>query len=691
MEFDFQQKSTKQNLKNKRIEVIKDIEKQYSKDVVKHFKISQNQQKNEKELTEIINEYNSTCNELEKLKKMKEEILEKERQNKETLEREKLEHEHREEEKRRKNEKFELFMRDKGQEALEVIKKEAIDKTKNDQYLINVKKQTKDHQLKLAKNTVNNYKKQQEKVLKESQFNIGDYGPSETLDYKINQIYHPMSNKVDYSTTKFHNIMVIKHIINNNNDESQINQFGKNNIIGDENILIQKENNNHISAEVKENFNKNGYNTTLNIKDFGDKVLNEILRVNNHSNTKSKSLNKLNKPSKSKEKLEEKNALTYNDLKKLKAKANLEKFKEEQRQFHSKIALKNQITNVANNNNNKIVSKSNYNNNKINTNEAKKNYKNDNENENKSKNPNQVEAKKEVHNKFIPENQLEHLKNQNEDENNYNNKEKFDVFNPNIINNYCSSGILSSNFNKSENKFNNIAMTGKIDGFKNTNNFNNNNDSNFNDNENNVFQENLMQNYYEIKCNQINKYNNNNELLINENFENTNNNLNNLGKYIGNNSETAQANLNLMSFAKNTNNTENSIAKNPDRCYGIKQESILETTLKKKPDPIIRVNEKPIDNCNLNSRQVNELSDDKTQIFNKKDNDVNFNSNNGHYYNDMKKIQEDNKSLNYLNELYEDLQNEINSQEITVNKISNSKKAENNDIMEEGIKLFFII
>ena len=269
-----------------RVEQVKQLGIELSKQVVNNFKQNQKVIEIEKEYNTTINEYNQTLNELEKLKKMKEEILIKEQIQKEELEKQEREKAAKERQKQEKKKNFEKFMKSKGNQALIEQKRELQVKETTDKYHQEFKKFAKMEELKLAKKNIEKYKKLKQEAEEEPL----DYIPEQ----KINQLYHPMGNKIDYSTTKFHNIMVIKHHIKDKIDIDEEYEEEEPKIP----IIKQQK--------------------TTNIKDFGEKL--DPIR----KNLVEKEIQNKNN-----------NITTYSELKKLKNKENMQKLQQEIRRIKS--------------------------------------------------------------------------------------------------------------------------------------------------------------------------------------------------------------------------------------------------------------------------------------------------------------------------------------------------------------------
>jgi hypothetical protein len=108
---------------------------------------------------------------------------------------------------KQKKTEFDKFMNDRGKAALEHVKrtKELDKQMKEEVYKIEHKKQVKEEEIEKSHQIARNYREIQERKNEIEDFQEPD------AYYKLNQAFHNMGNKIDYSTTRFHNITVIRH------------------------------------------------------------------------------------------------------------------------------------------------------------------------------------------------------------------------------------------------------------------------------------------------------------------------------------------------------------------------------------------------------------------------------------------------------------------------------------------------
>jgi hypothetical protein len=106
-----------------------------------------------------------------------------------------------------KKTEFKNFMEYKGKEAFDYFKRqqEEKNKMKEDIQKLEAKKKTRTEQIEKAKKVAQNYREILEKQNEVEEFE------EPNVCYKVNQAFHNMGNRIDYSTTRFHNIMVLRH------------------------------------------------------------------------------------------------------------------------------------------------------------------------------------------------------------------------------------------------------------------------------------------------------------------------------------------------------------------------------------------------------------------------------------------------------------------------------------------------
>jgi hypothetical protein len=145
--------------------------------------------------------------EIEFLKKKKEDVIASFRQSEEDADKQTIMLQKYLENLEKKKRDFDKFMNEKGKAALEHVKrtKELEKKIKEEMYKIEHKKQVKLEEIQKSHQIAHNYK-----AMIEQKEDIQEVEEPNAY-YKLNQAFHNMGNKIDYSTTRFHNITVIRH------------------------------------------------------------------------------------------------------------------------------------------------------------------------------------------------------------------------------------------------------------------------------------------------------------------------------------------------------------------------------------------------------------------------------------------------------------------------------------------------
>jgi hypothetical protein len=204
----------KKFLKAQRLKTMKSLELEYSKEIVQIFRDKQEHKKNEELFLKVIELYKSKIDEIDFLKRKKDELLDSAKRNQLHKEENTKMLEAYLKDVERKRIEFDIFMKEKGKEALNYFKRKEELKAKLDEELhrFQKKKRTKALAVDEAQNVVTNYREKKEKERIENE--IGD-NPHTNIIKKIHQTFHNMGNKIDYSTTRFHNITLLQH-----NDQS---------------------------------------------------------------------------------------------------------------------------------------------------------------------------------------------------------------------------------------------------------------------------------------------------------------------------------------------------------------------------------------------------------------------------------------------------------------------------------------
>lgn len=201
----------KKYLRAQRFKTIKDLEKEYSKELINLYREKVDQNKKEKEFENVLDIYKTKLEEIEYLKNKKIEIFENIKKNQIEKEKSNLMLQEYLKEVDRKKLEFEKFMKEKGREALNFVKRneELKKKIEEELHKYESKKKVKEEAKTTSKSLVETFKEKKEKEMKEKLEN--DNFPQKNIMYKINQTFHNLGNKIDYSTTRFHNIVVVKH------------------------------------------------------------------------------------------------------------------------------------------------------------------------------------------------------------------------------------------------------------------------------------------------------------------------------------------------------------------------------------------------------------------------------------------------------------------------------------------------
>ena len=205
----------------KRIKEAKDLDKKWSKKVVEANRENEIQKKQKEEYIGAIEKCKNIIQMMEELKRSKEQYIKKQEESELEKEREnQLRYENmlKEEEKKKQ---FDIFIKKKGIEASNYIKnkKEEEDRKYEELHRCEKKKQTKYEENIKTKKVIDNYIIKKEKEINEEKLNSLNPNTMDVL-YKITNPFHNNGNKIDYSTTRFHNITIERH---DNNLKDEIN------------------------------------------------------------------------------------------------------------------------------------------------------------------------------------------------------------------------------------------------------------------------------------------------------------------------------------------------------------------------------------------------------------------------------------------------------------------------------------
>ena len=267
----------------KRIKEAKDLDKKWSKKIVEANRENELQKKQKEEYIgaiELVRSINQQIAELQRdkdiyIKKQEESEIEKEKEKQM-----KYENMIREQEKKKQ---FDLFIKKKGIEASNYIRneKEEEDRKYEELHRCEKKKQTKYEENIKTKKVIDNFLIKKEKEINEEKLNALNPNTMDVL-YKITNPFHNHGNKIDYSTTRFHNVTIERHD-NNLKDEInlKINAFERAKIEAEntKNKLNEKKNK---LKEFKKN-EKINYREQINknrAKENLEKLNNEIQKFN---------------------------------------------------------------------------------------------------------------------------------------------------------------------------------------------------------------------------------------------------------------------------------------------------------------------------------------------------------------------------------------------------------------------------
>ena len=267
----------------KRIKEAKDLDKKWSKKVVEANRENELQKKQKEEYIGAIEQFKNINQMIKELERSKEMYIKKQEESEIEKEKEKqMRYENMLKEKEKKKQ-FDIFIKQKGIEASNYIKneKEEEDRKYEELHRCEKKKQTKYEENIKTKKVIDNYIIKKEKEINEEKMNVLNPNTMDVL-YTITNPFHNNGNKIDYSTTRFHNITIERH--NNNLKEEinlKINAYEKAKIEEENTKKIINEKNNKLK-EFKKN-EKINYREQINknrAKENLEKLNNEIQQFN---------------------------------------------------------------------------------------------------------------------------------------------------------------------------------------------------------------------------------------------------------------------------------------------------------------------------------------------------------------------------------------------------------------------------
>ena len=267
----------------KRIKEAKDLDKQWSRQIAQANRENEELKKQQEEYKGAIEQYKNILQMMEDLKKSKELYLKKQAESEIESEKEKqrqYEEMLRIQEKKRN---FEIFLKQKGIEASNFLKdmQEKKNRQNEEIHRFEKKKQTKYEENLKTKKIVDNYLIKKEKEIYEEKVNAANPGTMDVL-YTITNPFHNNGNKIDYSTTRFHNVTVERHDSNlPNNLDLKINAYEKAKVEAENTKKILNDKNNKLK-EFKKNEKMNFREQIIKnrAKEGMEKLNNEIKDIN---------------------------------------------------------------------------------------------------------------------------------------------------------------------------------------------------------------------------------------------------------------------------------------------------------------------------------------------------------------------------------------------------------------------------
>ena len=226
---DISRKNQEKQNRLKRIKEAKDLDIQMSRKLVQANRENEELRKQQEEYQSAIEEFININRTIEELKKNKELYLIKQAESEIEKEKEnqrQLELLSQAEEKKRQ---FENFMKQKGIEASNYLKEKNEEKNRQHEelYRWEKKKQTKYEENIKTKKVIDNYLIKKEREMDEEKMNASNPNTMDIL-YTVTNPFHNNGNKIDYSTTRFHNVTIERHSTNLPNMlDLKINAFEK--------------------------------------------------------------------------------------------------------------------------------------------------------------------------------------------------------------------------------------------------------------------------------------------------------------------------------------------------------------------------------------------------------------------------------------------------------------------------------
>ena len=280
---DLSRKNQEKENRLKRIKEAKDLDIQWSKQIVQANRENEEIRKQQEEYKGALEEYRNIIQMMEELKRSKELYLQRQAESEIESEKEKqrqYEEMLRAQEKKRK---FEIFLKQKGIEASNYLKDMQEEKNRQHEEIhrCEKKRQTKFDEKIKTKKVIDNYLVKKEKEINEEKMNALNPGTMDVL-YTITNPFHNNGNKIDYSTTRFHNVTIERH--DNNLPDTldlKINAYEKAKVEAENTKKILAEKNNKLK-EFKKNEKINFREQIIKkrAKEGMEKLNNEIKDLN---------------------------------------------------------------------------------------------------------------------------------------------------------------------------------------------------------------------------------------------------------------------------------------------------------------------------------------------------------------------------------------------------------------------------
>ena len=280
---DLSRKNQEKQNRLKRIKEAKDLDIQWSKQIVQANRENEEIRKQQEEYKGALEEYRNIIQMMEELKKSKELYLQRQAESEIESEKEKqrqYEEMLRAQEKKRK---FEIFLKQKGIEASNYLKdmQEEKNRLHEEIHRCEKKRQTKFDEKIKTKKVIDNYLVKKEKEINEEKLNALNPGTMDVL-YTITNPFHNNGNKIDYSTTRFHNVTIERH--DNNLPDTlnlKINAYERAKVEAENTKKILEEKNNKLNEFKKnEKINFREQNIKKRAKEGMEKLNNEIKNLN---------------------------------------------------------------------------------------------------------------------------------------------------------------------------------------------------------------------------------------------------------------------------------------------------------------------------------------------------------------------------------------------------------------------------